>query len=70
MNVTMATKIETHRDWTNGEALKYLAIHPVTTPKNTQAIANIVLLNLPPYGVQKIDLIITGVHASKQKNII
>jgi len=53
MNVTMATKIETHRDWTNGEALKYLAIHPVITPINTQIIANIVLLNLPPYGVQK-----------------
>ncbi|GAB2942155.1 hypothetical protein GCM10011328_08960 [Hafnia psychrotolerans] len=47
----MATKIETHRDWTNGEALKYLAIHPITTSINTQSIATIVLLNLPPYGL-------------------
>lgn len=47
----MAIKIETHKDWTNGEALKYRAIHPATTPINTQAIANIVLLTLTPYGL-------------------
>jgi hypothetical protein len=67
----MATKIETHRDWTNGEALKYRAIHPATTPINTQAIANIVLLTLTPYGLyEKIKYIITGGHTNKQKNII
>lgn len=66
MNITIATIIETHSDWTNGEALKYRATHPITTPINTQSIANIVLLNLPPYDLLEINSLLTKIHTTKQ----